>query len=832
MAALITGTSFGISGPGKHGSSGLQVASVGDSDIARCDTQVADTPKRLVPTTANAVDTNIFGGDPAGPSPASATPTPKVYTNVMKTLWDATPSDTSYLGAIPGVIGFDAGTASNPSVHATATWAKSADTASATPVSMSATTSDSGQTWSAPTTTSGDIPSFSVPLRDGRVLAVGFKATKFDPGSATMPGSITDSTGDPGTSSPATVTYEGFLGGDGGPFQYFRTAGNPIQRADGSVLVPIYGPDTAATSHSIVAFGIATPPPAGGDWVFRPLRPDMSQPISATNAVTKIGTDAPTLNFSETALLERPDNSIIAIIRNLVNNESSGSNTLAWTASTDGGVTWLPRTDLKGTLEGWGSTDSTQVAGLAGGIMPGVNPHLELLTNGLIVLSAGRPDNWIAASATGNATGWFGWYTYRNCPTTVVPPSTNYNGNDPDEWRYGSSGNTSILAVGSDRIMQYGDNCHNYYWGCVRTNATTNAALSVQSPYTVDLTSRIWQRRIDIVTPNVGKLDLAGMLDSGAMTVDTNMTFSSSAHPRTGYQAAFDGSRRYWSSAVSSGADGYMTLDLGKAYTLNRIGLSLRPQLPESATVEVSTDNTNWSTVTTRTNAVTRALTYTDITPVSARYVKVTVPSAGGCDDGLASTCAFLNELELYSTVDGFENDPWGNLPRGALASPAPSMVWITSDTSGGSHQALRLSDSSTSLQAKVSFASAASASKTLAFRVNPVAWASGANGGFIFTLNSGTSAAVQIAIFKDGTLHAYNGSAYTSVAVDPIPIGSWATVTLTRTSTGTTLRVGSGPTATVAPAASASTVDGYTFASSGSSPSGDQVLIDDVDFH
>nr|WP_246232230.1 discoidin domain-containing protein [Nakamurella aerolata] len=310
------------------------------------------------------------------------------------------------------------------------------------------------------------------------------------------------------------------------------------------------------------------------------------------------------------------------------------------------------------------------------------------------------------------------------------------------------------------------------------------------------------------------------------------MTWTSAAHPRAGAAGAFDGSNSYWSSAIASGAAGTMTLDLGRSYTLNRIGLSLRPQLPESATVAVSSDGSAFSTVHSVTNARSNALAYKDITPVTARYVRITVPATSGCDAGLASTCAFLNELELYSTVDGFENDPWGNLPRGADAGRPASQVWVTTDTSGGSTQALRLQDKSSTAQARISFAAAAAANRTLSFRLKPLSWAGNTSaGGFVFTLDSGSAAALQLAVYKDGTVHAFSGGGYSAtLGTGRVALNAWSSVTLTRTGSSATISVNGAPAVTVPAASVPATVDGYTFASSGTEPNGDEVLVDDVE--
>ncbi|GIJ54373.1 hypothetical protein Vau01_018890 [Virgisporangium aurantiacum] len=807
---------------------GVAAASDGDSDLRRCSQQVADAAKQHRPVSGYALDTGNLVGDPSGPSPADPAPTHKDFNGSVHTVWDAAQTaDTTYLGASPQMTAVDQGSAAAPTTAITGFWAHTGDTPNAAEQNLRAVSADGGSSWSAPITTSGGTAAFSVGLRDGRVFSVGFKTT----GAAGYSGSITDTTGAAATATPITVTFPDATGAAYSPLTWTRTAGRPIQRSDGSVLLPLYGVDSANTGHTVIALTVATPPAGPSTWTFQALRPDLRSPLSATNRAVTLGSAYPGVNFSEAGLLERPNGSLIAVMRNLVVGQSSGADVMRWSTSADGGLTWSAYADVTGTLAGWNGNGTPQptVSGL-----PGISPQLELMTNGLIVLSSGKPDNWIAFSTTGNATGWTGQYTYRNCPTTAVVPSTSYYtgadapGDDPDQWRYGSSGNTTLARTGSSRILQFGDSCHNYHWGCVRTNPSYRPQAR-QSAYTVDLTSRIWQRQVSVVTPNAGKLDLAGLYASGQLTVGGNMTWGSAAHPRAGAAGAFDGSRAYWSSAIATNGAGELRLDLGRTYTLNRVGLSLRPQLPASATVEVSTDGAAWTTVTGVSNAVTRALTYADITPVAARQVRVTVPATTGCDAELGPSCAFLNEIELYSTVDGFENDPWGNYPRGADASRTAAQIWITADSSGGSHQALRISDQSDATNATISFAAPAAATRTLTFRLKPLQWATNvAEGGFLFTVDSGQTPVLWLAVFKDGTLHANTASGYVPLAAS-VPMNAWSTITVTRTAGGGSLQINGGTPVAVPVMTNATTVSGYTFSSAGRKPSGDQVLVDDV---
>jgi hypothetical protein len=111
------------------------------------------------------------------------------------------------------------------------------------------------------------------------------------------------------------------------------------------------------------------------------------------------------------------------------------------------------------------------------------------------------------------------------------------------------------------------------------------------------------------------------------------------------------------------------------------------------------------------------------------------------------------------------------------------------------------------------------------------VQWATnGPYGGFLFTVDSGTTPVLWLAIFKDGTLQTHTSGGY--VALGPsVPMNSWSTITVNRTAAGGSLQINGGTPVPVPLNTSAATVSGYTFSSAGTQPSGDQVVIDDVSF-
>jgi hypothetical protein len=95
-------------------------------------------------------------------------------------------------------------------------------------------------------------------------------------------------------------------------------------------------------------------------------------------------------------------------------------------------------------------------------------------------------------------------------------------------------------------------------------------------------------------------------------------------------------------------------------------------------------------------------------------------------------------------------------------------------------------------------------------------------------TIDSGTTPVLWLAVFKDGSMHAYTSSGYVPLGVS-VPMKAWSTIT--RSAIGSSLQINGGTPVAVPARTSATTVSGYTFSSSGTELSGDQVLIDDVEF-
>src|SRR5262249_50600347 len=139
-------------------------------------------------------------------------------------------------------------------------------------------------------------------------------------------------------------------------------------------------------------------------------------------------TSNPTLSFDEMAVVERADGSLLEVTRGDVPNSE-----LSYKTSTNDGVSWS-------------GIANVSLADQHGCAVYGVSPALTLMPNGLLVLSSGRPDNWVAVSTDATGTSWTREQrTYSNHPTS--------------NWNYGSSGYTSVQPIAANRLLQFVDNC-------------------------------------------------------------------------------------------------------------------------------------------------------------------------------------------------------------------------------------------------------------------------------------------------------------------------------------------------------------------------------------
>ncbi len=642
---------------------------------------------------------------------------------------------------------------------------------------------DGGVTFPAASYKSEPPTSNASRLRDGTLIGYGFKPVAVTARTATYEAYRSTDEGATWTTETATFHLGAKLASvttDGGT----RTHSGVLELPDGTILITIYGTfaDAAGTRAQLQAST------DGGRTFTR-------RGVIAEGTATD--------SYNEAAIAQLPNGNLLSVIRH-------HKGTLAppvYTTSVDG-QQWAAVQPLQVSFPyGYDPFDD------ATGAFLGIAPQLLLMPNGVMVLSSGRPDNWVAMSTNGVGTGWVGQLTYRNCPAKGFR-------------LHGSTGNTDIAYVGGNRAIQVGDNC-DVTWACSNPNETD---------FTVDKQNRIWRRFFDVLTPDVGKIDLATKYRLGRIAVIGDMTSTVPGHPRARVDGAFDGSTEYWSSAVRAGGAGSYVIQLDRQYDLTRIGLSLRNGRAGSGRVSLSIDGITWSgpvvDVTDRTHL---AMEYFPLTtPVAARYVRVEVDASGTCDSGLGSSCAFLNELELYSTINSFENDPVNNRPRGYTEITSS---WATRSGTGDndSASALRIVDNSADAHSKVVWAAAASATKTLEFRLKPLAMPN----GFLFDVlgrnpAGATVTAYHLAVQPDGSIARWTGQTWQLLSpTGLVKVGTWQTIRVQATTTGATIAVGDTTVANGVPPSTAGAVSlfGHRFASAGTKPIGGDFLVDDVLF-
>lgn len=502
--------------------------------------------------------------------------------------------------------------------------------------------------------------------------------------------------------------------------------------------------------------------------------------------------------YNETAIARAVNGDLVAVSR--TSTDKSGLAELRTSRSSDDGKTWTTPATLK-------ITTATGEPGPTTGILPA----LRLLPNGIMTLRFGRPDNWIAISPDGLGNSFEqAQTTYVNHPKVI----------SSFQRFHGSSGNGWTAVVASNRLLVTGDNCAPT-WGCPETD----------TGFHTDGEYRVWKKFVDIVGPGVGKIDLLGKHARGKVKLDTNMTAHDPKLPEMSPVGAIDGSTDWASSAVLRPDDdgpATYTLTLDQTYTLTRAGLSLHPGKPAAATVEVSTDGTTWTKVLETGEITSYALRYFPINGQPARQVRITVDDQNADKAG----AAFLNEVELYSTVDSFENDPVGQAPRGYTDCVGAS---VTDFDVNDSRHALRLADAWNDRIARATKVTAPAPKQNLQFQVNSIGYPR----AFMFITRGDTAVqkgvkAYQISLFSDGSIAYYDATARKwNRLTEPgvAPQRTWHKIRVEATLAGAEVflngkSVGTAPPTTPGVIALA----GHQFASSGTGSAYDHFIIDDVE--
>lgn len=497
-----------------------------------------------------------------------------------------------------------------------------------------------------------------------------------------------------------------------------------------------------------------------------------------------IATQTDNRSMGETGVARAANGDLVAVHRTAL-GATSTTDWLYSNRSSDDGRTWTTPKPLEVTTASGGPRPTT-----------GVMPVLRLLPNGIMTLTWGRPDNWIAISPDGLGERFEqAQLTYVNYPRV----------NQSFQRTHGSSGNGAHAAVAANRLLVVGDNCAPS-WGC----PPTDAGFHVDGKY------RVWKKFVDVVGPDVGKIDLLGKYAKKKVTVQTTMDARVTKLPELGPLGAIDGSTEWASSAVGKGRTGTYTVTLDRVYPLTKAGLSLRPGSPSTATVEVSVDGKAWQPVVHTGELTSYALRYYDLERVPAKYVRVTVTDR---------QVAFLNELELYSGVDSFENDPVDQVPRGYTSAIGATVSDFNTDDS---RHIMRLVDAWTDRTGRADWVSAPKPKQDLEFRVDSIGYAR--NFGFAVRGENGQPA-YQFRVGSDGALGWYDGAAWQPLtAAGAAPQKQWHTIAVTATVDGAEVFLNGQSVGRVTPTTPGITgLAGHSFTTSSAAAQYDHFLIDDV---
>lgn len=267
-----------------------------------------------------------------------------------------------------------------------------------------------------------------------------------------------------------------------------------------------------------------------------------------------------------------------------------------------------------------------------------------------------------------------------------------------------------------------------------------------------------------------------------------------------------------------------MTLD--RTYVLTKAGLSLHPGLPSSAVVETSTDGKHWTTIIDSGKITSFAMKYFTMDRIAARYVRVTVDDSNEIDGG-----AFLNEIELYSTIDSFENDAVGYVPRGYTDAIGAT---VSDENTNGDKHALRLADAWKDKIARATWVSEAVPSQDLSLRYVSMGYARTLS----VTVNGRTTdgtpvAGYQIAQLTDGSItwRDTHGAWNRLTPAGAAPQKVWHSLRISATPAGAEIWLDGSSVGTIPASPTAATVfTGHTFSTTGTSATYDNFVIDDVE--
>lgn len=518
----------------------------------------------------------------------------------------------------------------------------------------------------------------------------------------------------------------------------------------------------------------------------------------ATWALTKIAN----MNLGEMQISLSSDDRLVAWIRREVSGDWEPDLYYSTSSTPDGSGAWTTPIAM--------SEDT------------GNNPGGTLLANGAGLMGSGRTPSVLRYNYSGKSP-WSNWMgrtaIYANQPTG----GASRDGRPLDV--LGTSHTISLAQTGMNTALVFGDNC-GASWSCP----------SGATGYPRGSSSYLWSLPAEVNTDQWGTLDLATKLRRGEISFPgtTFVGYGTAGSPRQSLAAyAFDGDLRNDSSVVTAGR--VLTLKLDRAYDLTGIGAHALLRGSADLTIQTSTDGTNW---TTPARGARSGIVRPFSTPVHAQYLRISDPNTG-----TSATQAFLNELQVYTTTQTFEQNTVGAAPVGnglvaartsqtTVVASAPTAQWVDPIST----RLLQLKDTSTTAPARIAWDHGTSTSATFEFKAR----ASGTDTKtLLFTVtatNNGTAAMPYHFMIDaaSGNVYRYTpatGSWGSPIGTLPANAWSWNSYSISVGPSSATVRQNGNLVGTTAPGASFTALTGNELSSSGTSTTGDDWYFDDITY-
>lgn len=450
----------------------------------------------------------------------------------------------------------------------------------------------------------------------------------------------------------------------------------------------------------------------------------------------------------------------------------------------------------------------------------GNNPDSTLLANGAALMGSGRTPSVLRYNYSGQSawSNWTGRTTiYANQPTGGTAPR-------PLEV-LGTSHTIAVVPTGLNTALAFGDNC-GASWSCPTT----------ATGYPRGTSSYLWTLPAEVNTDQWGTLDLATKFRRGEISFPgtTFVSYGDPASPRTSIPAyAFDGDLRNDSSVVTSGR--VLTLKLDRAYDLTGIGAYATLRGSADLSIQTSTDGSSWSTPARGARSgIVRPFT----TPVHAQYLRISDPNTGS-----STIQTFLNELQVYTTSQTFEQNALGSAPLGngliaaqttqaTVVASAPVSQWVDPI----SNRLLELKDTSSTALARIAWSHGTSTSATFEFKAR----ASGTpTKGLLLSITATNNGAAALPYHfwidaPSGNVYRYTpGTASWGAPIGTLPanVWSWNTYSISVSPTAATFTQNGTVVGTTTPGEPFTALTGNELASTGSDPVGDDWYFDDISY-